>query len=61
MEQRTRYYLSERRYGEMLQDFLWIQASENPLTMQDAEAMVRRNPRWQWMVDFFRAQKGQAR
>ena len=42
------YYLAERRYGEMLQDF-----------RKDARAMVERNPRWQWMLDWCLAQTEQ--
>ena len=62
MNQRARYYLAERRYGEMLQDFLWMQTeSGNPLTVEDARAMVRRNPRWQWMLDWFLAREGGGR
>ena len=58
MNQRARYYLAERRHGELLRDFLWIQTeSGNPLTVEDAQAMVKRNPRWQWMLEWCMAQE----
>lgn len=51
------YYLAERRYGEVLQDFLWVQTeSGNPLTVEDVRRMVARNPRWYWMLAWVLAQ-----
>ena len=58
MDQREMYYLAERRYGEMLRDFLWIQTeSGNPLMVEDARRMVERDARWQWVLDWCMAQE----
>ena len=48
MTQVQMYYIAERKHGEMLKDFLWIQTeSGNPLTVEEAQAMVRRDAPWQ--------------
>ena len=50
---KQQFALLERKRVEMFVEFLWMQQeSKNPITLEDARAMVVRNPGCQWILDY---------